>query len=318
MISFFGRFNSGWRRCGFTLVDFLAVGSVVSVLLSLLLPAVQNARATARDETCRNRMKQVVLSLHNYHEVFGAFPPGWVSKRHRGMGHPSSGWQTMILPFLGQAPLYNRLNLVEPVYDIVATDSQLPKTAIPDFRCTSDSLGDTNPLRGDWGTSNFSGNYGARPIPRWSDSGFWPGQIPASFGYTGSRQSRPNGIFSVNSSTKIRDITDGTSSTICVGERSIIGRGGIWPGPRSNFFESDVVSDGSYSSGLNRSDNGFSSRHSGGFVYVGMCDGAVGRIHESVESLPVTSTIYVGGILQKLAGRNDDAPIGDLKTILQW
>jgi len=53
----------------------------------------------------RNNLKQLGLALHNYHDVYGAFPSGWIFRRTAGEGHPSTGWQSSILPFIDQAPL---------------------------------------------------------------------------------------------------------------------------------------------------------------------------------------------------------------------
>lgn len=307
------------RSRGFTLVETLTVAAAVSVLLSLVVPAVQDARTSSRDATCYNRVKQLGLAVHNYHDVYNGFPPGWISKRGTGEGHPSNGWQTMILPFVDQAPLYNALNR-DDVYLPTNKDLSILKTPLAAYRCTSDSIGDTNPLRGGWGTSNFSGNHGSHPIPRWSESDFWPGQTASNSLFnvnrSRSRQTVPNGVFEVNRMCRIRDILDGTSNTICIGERGVVGRGGIWPGPRSNFHETDVVSDLSYASGLNRSDSGYSSRHSGGIIYCGFCDGSVWRIHESVESLPATPQDPTPGILQRLASRNDGNTIGSSQHVL--
>ena len=95
-----------------------------------------------------------------------------------------------------------------------------------------------------------------------------------------------------------------------VGEKSVIGRGGIWPGPRSNFHESDVVSDSSHSSPLNRSETGYSSRHFGGAINMLICDGSVTSIRENIESLPIDEDHPFGGILQKLAGCADGQRVG--------
>ena len=274
--------------------------------MSLLIPAVQEARNSVRDVTCRNRLKQIGLAVHNYADVYNMFPPGWTSRRGQGEGHPANGWQASILPFLGEVPLYNSLN-IDAVYEPKDNDLSPLKRPLLHYRCTSDSLGDTNPLRGDWGTSNFSANHGSEPIPRWSEEDFWPGQVAS--------HKQPNGIFSLNRCIRFRDITDGTSNTICVGERCVIGGSGIWPGPRSNFHESDVVSDASFSSPLNHSDTGFSSRHLGGIVYFLLCDGSVRPIHESVESLAPTDNAPFGGIMQLLAARDDGQVIRDRQEL---
>jgi prepilin-type N-terminal cleavage/methylation domain-containing protein len=296
------------NKRGFTIIELLVVTSVAVVSLALAMPAMQKSRQVARNVECANRLKSIGLAMHNYHDTYNTLPPGWVSRRPTGEGHPSTGWSTSILPFLEQAALYNELNVVGSVYEPrqasgVSADRQnaLLKRSLPQYRCVAEPEGDTNPLRGDWGISNFSGNYGSKPIARWSGLSFFPGQV-ATRG--ADKVTQPDGLFFVNSRIGFRDITDGTSNTLMVGERSIIGRGGIWPGPRSNFEESDVVSDGSFASVLNGSDTGFSSRHNQGIHFV-ICDGSVRFIRANIDSLPK------GGTLQKLCGRNDGQVIGE-------
>lgn len=313
---------------GFTLVEVVAVLSMVSVAGSLLVPAIQTARMSARDVACRNNLKQIGLAVHNYHDVYLMFPPGWNTRRAAGEGHPSTGWQTSILPYLDHVQIYQRLN-VDCVYEPGDKGASVLKTRLKKYRCPFDSLGTTNALRGDWGTSNYSGNYGPHPIARWSESDFWPGQS-AVIHYRpggqrrGSRVPRAQdrqrnrrvssgvrvvqgagGVFRQNSGVRIRDITDGTSNTLMVGEKSVTGLGGIWPGPRSNFHESDVVSEASHASRLNRTSTGFSSRHIGGVLPFLICDGSVRPIHEGIASEPPSDKGRVGGVLQIIAGRND-------------
>lgn len=107
------RTNAGYNR-GFTLIELLVVIAIIAVLIALLLPAVQQARESARRTECRNKMKQLGLALHNYHEVYQSFP-------YSGAG-PYSGeafltaigtehsWNEFILPQIDQAPLFNQIN----------------------------------------------------------------------------------------------------------------------------------------------------------------------------------------------------------------
>lgn len=291
-------------------MEVITVASTVSLLLSLSVPALQTARNSSREVMCKSRLKQIGLALHNYHDVFNSFAPGWTSRRGEGEGHPTNGWQFSILPYMGEVQLFNQLN-GNNVYEPNDQNTEILKTPVESYRCTSDSVGPTNPFRGGWGTSNFSGNHGSVPIPRWSASEFWPGQTVANSGYqqNRSRNSHPNGIFQMNRCIKLRDIVDGTSNTLAVGERCVVGRSGIWPGPRSNFHESDVVSDASFSSPLNRSDTGFSSRHAGGVITFLFCDGAIHDIQEGINSQPISDKLRAGGILQLLSNREDGQPI---------
>ena len=73
------------RRRGFTIVEVLTVMTVVVIGTALVLPAVQRSRADARDTQCRSHLKQLGLALHNYHDTFGTFPPGWTN------GHSEPG-----------------------------------------------------------------------------------------------------------------------------------------------------------------------------------------------------------------------------------
>src|SRR5689334_12784473 len=101
------------KRRAFTLIELLVVIAIVSILLALLLPAVQQAREAARRTQCRGNLRQIGLALHNYHDQANAFPPGWVYDAGRlPASAPTNcwGWSAMILPQIDQAALYQHLN----------------------------------------------------------------------------------------------------------------------------------------------------------------------------------------------------------------
>ncbi|MEM1063237.1 MAG: DUF1559 domain-containing protein, partial [Planctomycetota bacterium] len=64
------------NRRGFTLIELLVVIAIIAIIVALLLPAVQQAREAARRTACKNNLKQIGISLHNYHDVHLTFPPG--------------------------------------------------------------------------------------------------------------------------------------------------------------------------------------------------------------------------------------------------
>ncbi len=97
--------NSATRK-GFTLVELLVVIAIIGILVGLLLPAVQAAREAARRMQCQNNVKQISLSLHNFHDVYKGFPMG----AEFGVG---TAWSALILPYIEQGNAYNILTFQE-------------------------------------------------------------------------------------------------------------------------------------------------------------------------------------------------------------
>ena len=102
------------------------------IMLALLLPAVQAAREAARRSQCSNNLKQIVLALHNYHDVYGSFPPAVITDED---GNPMYSWRVAILPFIEQAALFDSYDSNLP-WDDPANDF-VRMTQIPAYQCPS-------------------------------------------------------------------------------------------------------------------------------------------------------------------------------------
>lgn len=121
---------------GFTLIELLVVIAIIAVLIALLLPAVQQAREAARRTQCRNNLKQIGLSLHNYESTYRLWPeesgapqPGYLYNM------PRSSWMTSILPYLDQANLYQRYDLTRDWQDPV--NQPVVMTNLSAYSCPS-------------------------------------------------------------------------------------------------------------------------------------------------------------------------------------
>ena len=245
---------------GFTAVELLVVVAIVAILIALLLPAVQQSREAARRSQCKNNMKQIGLSMHNYHDTFNTFPPGWIAKNWKPDTGACFGWGTSILPYMDQAPLFNRLDFNRPPEVGELTQEQLPV-----YRCPSDIFPGINAVRGKFATSNYAGNYGNKILP---------GSVDAAKDATG--------LFYCNSNIRLRDVEDGLSSTVMVSERANSSAAAIWVGVRSNQNGGDNVSPLSERARINSIIGAFSSNHVGG-VQVLISDGSVRFVSEQID-----------------------------------
>jgi prepilin-type N-terminal cleavage/methylation domain-containing protein len=213
------------KRRGFTLIELLVVIAIIAILIALLLPAVQQAREAARRTQCKNNVKQIGLALHNYHDNFLVFPPGAVvNTSNTAAPYQGWGWNLMILPFMDQAPLYNRYNFSSTL-QASAVAAGPSTTVIGALRCPSDTgiaviqnfdvaatcnATATTVIQGLVSRSNYPGVVGW-----WNNAGtatgLATGVLPTTTAY--------RGIFGINSRVGIRDMTDGTTNSIVVGER---------------------------------------------------------------------------------------------------
>jgi prepilin-type processing-associated H-X9-DG protein len=184
---------------GFTLIELLVIISIIGLLISLSLPAVQAARESARRAQCVNNLRQIGLALHNYEASYNSFPLNWRNPRvDPARGHP---WYiggrpfsalTRLLPFLDQQPLYASINFSVETYPSDGSyESPDPQnttalmTRLSVYLCPSDGM----PTPSEYGC-NYRGNFGVGPITATSretyDSGngfyTFPGVLgPTSF-----------------------------------------------------------------------------------------------------------------------------------------
>ncbi len=203
---------------GFTLIELLVVIAIIAVLVALLLPAVQSAREAARRAGCVNNLKQIGLALHNYHQAHDTFAVGYVAwtDADPNVTSPGWGWASAILPTLEQSQLYSAGNFALPIEH--PANSTVVHTPLAVYTCPTDRFtgrftltdANNNPVT-DAQTNSYAGNFGRDVnIAKTPDAG--------------------NGVFVRNRSFGVRDITDGTSQTILVGERGAVLTRTPWPG----------------------------------------------------------------------------------------
>ncbi len=336
------------RQRGFTLIELLVVIAIIAILIALLLPAVQQAREAARRTQCKNNLKQIVLAIHNYHDIFNAFPMGDAGRFNGNdviPNYESWGWPAAILPQIEQANLFNNIGvntrtLSEALQSVTtngARDQLFP--GLPAFQCPSDTTGER--LQAGMTRQHFGGGVSGTPTSWRPPTTNYIGMI----GIADTRvpndlnDRRPRGMFFRLGKMRFRDITDGTSNTIFVGERDQLGGAGSWIGNRnpdgSGPHGADYVLGNAWAriNDPNSTQNyyrrtGFASKHTGGAQFL-FGDGTVRFLSDNIDhnlqqvsrTVPRNNNtaVFNGdfvnfngiGVYQRLALRNDGVPIGE-------
>ncbi len=227
--------NSQFHRYGFTLVELLVVISIIGVLMGLLIPAVNSARAVARRMQCGNNLKNFALACISYESAYKYLPPATVPVKTSATesltteppaplyNNQRENWIILILPQMDQAPLYDEINDLlkkEPTKAIsenltVAFSgkssptpmSELRKREISSFKCPSDLNNSILYEDGSnsWARGNYAANMGLGTASKSGMMIWWA-------------SSKVKGTMGYRNSVRISDIKDGTSSTILCGE----------------------------------------------------------------------------------------------------
>ncbi len=273
------------RRAAFSLVELLVVIAIIALLVALLLPAVQMARAAARRTQCKNRLKQIGIALHNYHGSHQAFPPGWIGVSN-GLplagGGPGWGWASMMLPSMERASLYKSINFGAAIND--PSNVAILNNALPGYRCPSDPSDPRWPIRSTGAPANVLAQL---PSANYVGS-FGTGDVASCGAIPAGRICFGNGVFYHNSTIRMRDLRDGASHTIMVGERKTDRNAGwhsTWvgavPGGRDSFARVVGTSDHTPNDRAGHFED-YSSFHSDGAQFL-MGDGSVHLISDSIN-----------------------------------
>ncbi|QEG23225.1 DUF1559 family PulG-like putative transporter [Mariniblastus fucicola] len=311
--------HSTLKRFAFTLVELLVVIAIIGILIAMLLPAVQSVREAARRIECANQIRQLGLAVINHESAHMHFPSGWIG----GKDLPTEtgwGWTAQILPFFEQNAIYSRFtqteNLVDRKYDEVVVQRipnlfcpssthdtptfELETMRLPESSSTSGSeemLHDV-PVSVPYhiGRTHYVGCIGSsvRQIEMSAnDDGDGEGEMCPDPDLLESGDTNINGVFYQNSDTGYRDLLDGSSNTVLLGERSSdsfdsawagVVTGSEYPGWRVVGWTGEPPNN---KGGIDAHFHGFAqfnSMHTGGITVFAFADGSVHMIDENVTA----------------------------------
>jgi prepilin-type N-terminal cleavage/methylation domain-containing protein len=218
------------QKRGFTLVELLVVIAIIGILVGLLLPAVQAAREAARRMSCSNNLRQITLALMNYESANKTFPMAVVYGNGK---HPRPWtadvpfarpyhhtWLSAILPQMEQQSLYSNTN-----FNLPAWGQPIVSTLVPALLCPSDSGVNKVFQAHNIAPTSYSGSQGYHWWPN-GTAVLGPWAPWAAMGFNEKPQADFSGLFTPTDINKIRDITDGTSNTMIIGEADTFSFGG--------------------------------------------------------------------------------------------
>lgn len=248
-----GHRQVAFRTGAFALTELLVVIAIVSMLVAVLLPAVQDAREAARRTQCRSHLKQLALAAHLYETTHGRFPGGGWGYRWPGFhdiktaaGQPGD-WSFSLLPYLEQGALFRtgsyhdepsvrdralrqRLTTPVPLYNCPSRRGGELYGFDPDCETCSTPIGVVTPLdrvpRGDYAINVGDGKPDLDELAHWPLNFPGPADLDEAVQMTRQRRwPRPpsdwTGISWLRAGVRFADITDGTSSTLLFGEKYV-------------------------------------------------------------------------------------------------
>ncbi|MFO0911643.1 MAG: DUF1559 domain-containing protein [Pirellulales bacterium] len=219
-------------RAAFTLVELLVVIAIIAILVTLLLPAVQSARESARRTQCINNLKQLGLGWLGHESAIGHLPTGgwgwtWAGEPELGVGPAQpGGWVYNVLPFIEERGTHDmplgttgadRKKAISDMLQIIVTAVHCPSKREPALSVVTGPVSNGNPIRVS-AKSDYATCVGDAPFSDWSN---FPGSANEAKTYKWQKHPGHNGVCYQISQVTIGQITDGTSKTYLVGEKAL-------------------------------------------------------------------------------------------------
>lgn len=284
-------------RRAFTLVELLVVIAIIGILIALLLPAIQSAREAANLNACANQLRQWGVAIQNYHDSQKALPPSRIEDHW-------ADWPVQLLPYVEETALYKKWDLSKEYYQqpVEVREAQVGIMYCPtrnrNTRTVNDSP-DNGATQATGAAGDYAGVSGDRsftnpmPVDIWFDGNNATGVIKRT--KKSSVKKSGSVITAWKSDVRLRNINDGTSKTLALGEKFVpianqtvsVGDGGIWNGDHEwNYCR---LAGPGY--GLNDNQTSttiwrlvFGSDHRAGVVNFALCDGSVRNISDTVDT----------------------------------